>query len=138
MEWFPHPLPTYTIYLRSCIWRGWVDGLTIMQLPQELSNTIWEFGRNPGTQLTHKWYCGTAVEAHNPHEMVLALTANIYNEYAIIHIAWMGRWTHHHAVTTLAGNVGDMLATRLNVAHFCPERPILATWFLVCRHTFLS
>jgi hypothetical protein len=38
----------------------------------------------------------------------------------------------------LAGNVGDMSATRRNVAYFRPDRPILATWFLVCRHTFVS
>jgi len=29
----------------------------------------------------------------------------------------------------LAGNVGDMSATWRNVAKFCPDRPILATWF---------
>ena len=38
----------------------------------------------------------------------------------------------------LAGNVGDMSATWQNVAKFCPDRPILATWFLVCRLTFVS
>ena len=31
-----------------------------------------------------------------------------------------------------------MSATRRNVAKFCPDRPILATWFLVCRLTFVS
>jgi hypothetical protein len=35
-------------------------------------------------------------------------------------------------------HVGDMSATRRNVAYFRPDRPILATWFLVCRHTFVS
>ena len=28
---------------------------------------------------------------------------------------------------SLAGNVGDMSATRQNVAYFCPDKPILAT-----------
>ena len=28
---------------------------------------------------------------------------------------------------SLAGNVGDMSATRQNVANFCPDRPILVT-----------
>ena len=32
-------------------------------------------------------------------------------------------------------HVGNMSATRQNVANFCPDRPILATWFTVCRHT---
>ena len=40
-------------------------------------------------------------------------------------------------VVVLAGNVGDMLATRQNVANICPDRPILATWFTVCWHTFV-
>ena len=35
-------------------------------------------------------------------------------------------------------HVGDMSPTRQNVANFCPDRPILATWFLVCRLTFVS
>jgi hypothetical protein len=38
----------------------------------------------------------------------------------------------------LAGNVGDMSATWQNVAYFHPDRGNLATWFLVCRHTFVS
>jgi hypothetical protein len=37
-----------------------------------------------------------------------------------------------------SGNVGDMSATWQNVAYFCPDRANLATWFLVCRHTFVS
>jgi hypothetical protein len=45
----------------------------------------------------------------------------------------------HVAMVTLAGKVGDMLATRQNVAYFCPDRPILATEFLCdgtpfCQH----
>jgi hypothetical protein len=31
-----------------------------------------------------------------------------------------------------------MSATRRNVANFCPNRPILAAWFLLCRHTFVT
>ena len=31
-----------------------------------------------------------------------------------------------------------MSATRQNVANFCPDRSILATWFTVCWHTFVS
>ncbi len=31
-----------------------------------------------------------------------------------------------------------MSGTSNNVANFYPVRPILATWFLVCRHTFVS
>jgi hypothetical protein len=42
-----------------------------------------------------------------------------------------------HRNKSLAGNVGDMSATRQNVSNFCPDRPILATWFLLCRHTFV-
>ena len=30
-----------------------------------------------------------------------------------------------------------MSGARQNVANFCPDRPILVTWFTVCRHTFL-
>ncbi len=38
----------------------------------------------------------------------------------------------------MVGNVGDMSATRRNVAYFCTDRPILATHFscvgtLLCR-----
>ena len=44
----------------------------------------------------------------------------------------------HMPLNTLAGNVGNMSPTRRNVANFCPDRPILATWFLVCRLTFVS
>ena len=54
----------------------------------------------------------------------------------------------HAPFTNLAGNVsnmsatcrrhvGDMSATWRNVAYFCPDRANLATWFLVCRHTFV-
>jgi hypothetical protein len=36
-------------------------------------------------------------------------------------------------------HVGDMLATWRNVTYFRPDRANLATtWFLVCRHTFVS
>ena len=38
----------------------------------------------------------------------------------------------------LASNVGDMSAAWRNVTYFCPDRANLATWFLVCRHTFVS
>ena len=40
---------------------------------------------------------------------------------------------HWHLQKSLAGNVGDMSATRRNVAKFCPDRPILATWFLLTK-----
>ena len=35
-------------------------------------------------------------------------------------------------------HVGNMSATRQNVANFPPDRAILATWFTVCWHTFVS
>ncbi len=35
-------------------------------------------------------------------------------------------------------HVGDMSATLRNVADFRPDRANLATWFLVCRLTFVS
>ena len=38
----------------------------------------------------------------------------------------------------LAVNVGDMSATRRNVANFRADRGNLATWIPVCRHTFVS
>jgi hypothetical protein len=38
----------------------------------------------------------------------------------------------------LAGNVGDMSATRRNVAYFRADRGNLATWIPVCWHTFVS
>jgi hypothetical protein len=37
----------------------------------------------------------------------------------------------------LAGNVGDMSTTWQNVAYFRADRGNLATWFLVCWHTFV-
>jgi hypothetical protein len=37
MEWFPHPLNSYTMCFRPFIWSGWTDGSNIMPLPPYLS-----------------------------------------------------------------------------------------------------
>jgi hypothetical protein len=40
------------------------------------------------------------VEAPVPHGMVSSLTAIMYKVFGNIHMPWMGRWIHHHVITT--------------------------------------
>jgi hypothetical protein len=41
------------------------------------------------------------VEAQDPHGMVPPSTPYIYKVFETIHMLWMGRWVHHHAITTI-------------------------------------
>ena len=47
-------------------------------------------------------------------------------------------FNRHRMQMFLAGNVGEMSATRRNVAYFRANRGNLAIWIPVCRHTFVS
>jgi hypothetical protein len=44
--------------------------------------------------------CCAVVEAQDPHGMVPTSTSSIYKVFDNIHMLWMGRWIHRHAVTT--------------------------------------
>jgi hypothetical protein len=44
MEWFPHPLETYTRWLTSIICCGWGYGAPTMLLPPHLRDRIWKVG----------------------------------------------------------------------------------------------
>ena len=41
------------------------------------------------------------VEAQDPHGMVPTSTPYVYQVFETIHMLWMGRWVHHHAITTI-------------------------------------
>jgi hypothetical protein len=67
-----------------------------MLLPTHLLAQIWKVGIMHWSLLDNTWDCCEAVEALNPHRLVPPSQLNIWE---VIHMLWMGIWTHHHAVT---------------------------------------
>jgi hypothetical protein len=115
MEWFPHPLQTYSRCLATFICCGWAHGCVIMPLPPHLLAKIWDVCWKTESHLGYKQYHCAVVEALDPHGMVPTSTSNICKVFGNIHMLWMGILMRHYAITTtLVGlDLGCMLENRV-------------------------
>ena len=90
MEWFPHPLPTYTRHWTTFICCGWAHGSIIMPLPTHVSTQMLEVPWNSTSLLGDKgWHCAV-VEALTQHGVVPTSPPNICKVFGNFHILWMG------------------------------------------------
>ncbi len=81
------------------LWMGrWIHHHA--ELPPNLWAQIWEFSWNHGSLLGNTSYHNAVVEALNPPVTVPTSMSNICKVFDNLHILWMGRWIHHHAVVT--------------------------------------
>ena len=108
LEWFPHPLHTYTRCLRPFICCGWADGSTITPLPPYLS------AQNLGSRLI-SWVTAMLQMMQGWIGWGPRPTWNGSHIHSI-HIQVQGVWDHSYAVD------GEMGPTSCHYHHTCCRR----------------
>ena len=91
MEWFPHPLPTYTRHWTTFICCGWAHGSIIMPLPTHVSThmQMLEVPWNSPSLLGDKWWHCEVVEALTQHGVDPTSPSNIWKVFDNFHILWL-------------------------------------------------